>query len=605
MRVYSRGMLIALFLLASIPAVCAVHVWEKQEVEFQTTAEYQNPYTEVEVWVDLKGPGYAKRVYGFWDGGKTFRVRFLATTPGEWSWVSGSRPRDQGLVGKRGSFTAVAWTEAEKKANSTRRGFIRPTANGHAFEYADGSPFFYMADTWWAVPTFRYKWYDDDRERPIGPEMGFKDMVRVRQRQGFNGVAMLAALPAWDNDGRPRRIRLDGGTVVRNAWGKPGTESAKDMHNEGGRPFEFPGKVPGYEDVFPDVNRINPAYFQHMDLKIDYLNEQGFIPFIEVARRDLSMAWKKFYEWPESYARYIQYVFARYQANNCLYSPIHFDTKGASIPGREYNEAANLVIDRWGHPPFGTLASGNSNPSTLVNFGNADEARWLTFHQIGNQREHDFYWYLTEIFYTQPARPALHGEPYYSGLILGNQIGAPGGSDLDSLYCRSGTYGSVLSGGLAGYIYGAQGMWGADIEPEADHRMWEVLEWESAEQFRHLRTFIFSQGRRFQDLEPIADLVSPNKAGPVRGYQGWAYCARTPEQDFFLIYFEKDAPQAGLRGAKPGGIYEGKWFDPREGTWSEPFELTVDANGRASLPKQPADGDWGLRLVLTGQGPLL
>ena len=94
----------------------------------------------------------------------------------------------------------------------------------------------------------------------------------------------------------------------------------------------------------------------------------------------------------------------------------------------------------------------------------------------------------------------------------------------------------------------------------------------------------------------IADLVSPNKAGPVRDYQGWAYCARTPEQDLFLIYFEKDAPQAGLRGAKPGGIYEGKWFDPRTGAWSDSFELTVDANGRAGVPKQPTDNDWALRV---------
>ena len=599
--------IVLLLLFATLlSAASDVHVWEKQEVVLTAQGRYENPYTEVEVWIDLKGPNFARRVYGFWDGGKTFRVRFLATAPGEWSWISGASPRDLGLAGRTGSFTAIVWTEEEKTANPTRRGFIRPTANGHAFEYADGERFFYMADTWWAVPTFRYKWYDDDRPRPIGPDMGFKDMVRIRKEQGFNGVAMLAALPAWANDGRPRDIQLDDPerTWVRNAWGKPGTDFAKDMHNEGGRAFLFPGKVPGYEDVFPDVNRINPAYFQHMDKKIDYLNTQGFVPFIEVARRDLSQAWKKFYDWPITYARYVQYVFSRYQANNCLYSPIHFDWKGASIPGREYNEAANLVTDRWGRPPFGTLLSGNSNPSSLENFGGADEARWLTFHQIGNTREHDFYWYLTDIYHAKPARPALHGEPYYSGLALGTQLGAEGGTELDSLYCRSGMYGSVLSGGLAGYIYGAQGMWGADIDPNAKHRMWEVLKWESAEQFRHLRRFLSYHGRRFQELEPIPDLVSPNKAGPVRGYRGWAYCARTPDRGFFLIYFEKDAPQAGLRGAKPGGIYEGKWFDPRSGTWGEPFELTADANGRAPLPKQPTDNDWALSLVLTGQGPL-
>lgn len=599
------GWLFAVMAALLAGAETKVRVWEKQELTLEARAEYENPYTEVEVWIDLKGPGFARRVYGFWDGGRTFRVRYLATAPGEWSWVSGASPQDEGLAGKRGSFTVAEWSEAEKAENPLRRGFVRPTANGHAFEYADGTAMLYLADTWWATPTFRYKWHDDDKIRPVGPEMGFKDMVRVRKAQGFNGVALLAALPNWDNDGFPPTIQLDDPekTTVRNAWPKPGTKSAKDMHNEGGRPFLFPGRVPGYETVFPDVDRINPAYFQHMDKKIDYLNSQGFIPFIEVSRRDASQCWKKFYDWPISYARYIQYVFARYQANNCLFSPIHYDWRGYAISGRDFNDAANLVIDRWGRPPFGTLLSSNSNPSTLVNFGNADEARWLTFHQTGNRREHEFYWHLTEIFNTLPARPALHGEPYYSGLILGTQVGAPGGSDLDSLYSRSGLYGSFLSGGFAGYIYGAQGMWGADIEPEAAHRMWEVLTWASAEQARYLRNFAFSNDRRFQDLEPLPDLLMPSRAGPLHGYTGWAYCARTPEKDFFLIYFERGTPRAALRGARPG-TYEGKWFDPRSGEWSKPFEVSADATEYAQLPAKPTDDDWGLSLVYTGHGSL-
>ena len=61
------------------------------------------------------------------------------------------------------------------------------------------------------------------------------------------------------------------------------------MDNEGGRPFVFPGKVPGYENMFPDVDRVNPEYFRYVDRKIDYLNEQGFVPFIEVSRRDASL----------------------------------------------------------------------------------------------------------------------------------------------------------------------------------------------------------------------------------------------------------------------------------------------------------------------------
>ena len=41
-----------------------------------------------------------------------------------------------------------AWTEAEKQANPLRRGFLRPTANHHALEHADGTPFFALGDTW-------------------------------------------------------------------------------------------------------------------------------------------------------------------------------------------------------------------------------------------------------------------------------------------------------------------------------------------------------------------------------------------------------------------------------------------------------------------------
>jgi len=36
-----------------------------------------------------------------------------------------------------------------KQANVCRRGNIRTTANGHAFEYADATPCFLLGDTWW------------------------------------------------------------------------------------------------------------------------------------------------------------------------------------------------------------------------------------------------------------------------------------------------------------------------------------------------------------------------------------------------------------------------------------------------------------------------
>ncbi len=142
--------------------------------------------------------------------------------------------------------------------------------------------------------------------------------------------------------GFPWHIKMKDGTVVRSARLRWGTGSAADVKNEGGMPFFFPGKVPGYEDVFPDINRINPEYFKCADRKVDYLNSQGFVPFIEVMRRDASECWKKYYSWPEPYSRHIEYVWSRYQANNIVFSPIHLDTLHDRISTRDYVEAIDL-----------------------------------------------------------------------------------------------------------------------------------------------------------------------------------------------------------------------------------------------------------------------
>ena len=596
-----------------------VHVWEKVELTFQAENHYANPYTEVRIWVDLKGPKFERRCYGFWDGGNVFRVRVLATAPGDWTWHSGSNQKDAGLNDRRGSFEAVAWTDAEKTSLPIRRGFVRPSDNGHAFEYADGTPFLLLGDTWYAAATNRFPWHDDDQLRPVGPHAGFQDYVELRKHQGFNSVAIIAAFPNWATDGQPWEIWIDHddgqGLGVRSAWVDQGDITnhrprdqwqAKDMSNEGGRAFLFPGKVPGYEQVFPDVDRINPEYFKYMDRKIDYLNAQGFIPFIEVARRDITACWAKYYDWPESYSRYIEYVWSRYQANNCLFSPVHYDYPVLTATAAKLNQAANRVIDEFGPPPFGTLVSCNSSVSSLLDFGGPDQNRWLTFHQIGNGREHDYYWYLTEIFHADPPRPALNGEPYYSGMTDRRytptyRYGAPGGTEADDRYVRSGMYGSFLSGGFAGHIYGAEGIWGADVEPGSTPPMWQAFLWNSANQMQHLKTFAFSEGRRYQDLVPDANLVSPSATALTKGYVGWAYAARTPAKDLLMAFFEQGCPSGSLvRGLLPNRSYRAQWFDPRTGQWSKAGDGVYKANiwGWITVPDFPTDDDWGLKLTL-------
>jgi uncharacterized protein DUF4038/uncharacterized protein DUF5060 len=598
---------ILMLALAAVASAAPVHVWEKQELTFTAARASGNPYTDATVWVDLTGPSFRKRVYGFWDGGRTFKVRVVATEPGAWQWQSGSNPPDEGLAGKAGSFEAIDWTEAEKQQNPLRRGFLRATPNHHALQLADGTPFFILGDTWWATGTNCFKWVDDDEPRPLGPNAGFKDYVRYRKAQGFNLVGIIAAFPNWANDGKPAHIVMDNAerTVIRSAWLEFGANSAKNMDNEGGRPFLYPGKVPGYEDVFADVDRINPKYFDYLDRKIDYLNQQGFVPFIEVSRRDASQVWKRYYSWPDSYARLVEYIFARYQANNVLLSPIHFDTASESISAAEFLPAIEMALQQHGAPPFGTLLTGNPAPSTLLNWG---DGSWVTLHQIGNSREHDFYWYLTQIFNAVHPQPALNGEPYYSGYndargrASGYQFGAPGNTPKDDQFVRSGMYGSFLSGGLAGHIYGAEAIWGADVQPAAPVKMWEAFQWSSAAQMQHLRTFAFSIGPRYQELIPDADWVSPNRTQTTRGYEGWAYAAHTADREIAMAYFERTCPQSMVRALKPLSLYRAAWFDPRAGKWLDAGGgfLQTNAIGVIALPPFPGDADWGLRLRYAG-----
>jgi hypothetical protein len=114
----------------------------------------------------------------------------------------------------------------------------------------------------------------------------------------------------------------------------------------------------------------------------------------------------------------------------------------------------------------------------------------------------------------------------------------------------------------------------------------------------HLRTFALSEGTRYRDLVPDHGLVTPSRSGPAHGNRGWAYCARTPEQDLFMLYFEAGCPQASVRGALPERSYEARWFDPRQGSWIDAGPLASDQLCYLALPPFPGEGDWGLTLRL-------
>jgi len=214
-------------------------------------------------------------------------------------------------------------------------------------------------------------------------------------------------------------------------------------------------------------------------------------------------------------------------------------------------------------------------------------------------RDHNSHWLLTQIYHESiPPKPALNGEPYYVGYPPDTPV-RPDSAEAD-LYNRSGMYGSFLSGGFAGHIYGAVGLWGGDVESAADYAIWDAIGWKSGNEMRHLVTFAMSEGLRYRDLIPNADLLCPNKNHRTDGNCGWAYCARSPQKDLFLLYFEADCPPAVLRGVLFERDYFAVWFDPRDGRWIEAGILSSTSLCEIQLPAFPSDSDWAMKLSLQG-----
>jgi hypothetical protein len=596
-----------------------IHVWEMQEINLKAEQQYENFYTDVTCWIELKGPGFSKRVYGFWDGGNTYIVRIVATAPGTWQWASGSdQPSDNGLNNKSGAFEAINWTEKEIAENPNRRGFIRPTPNGHALQYADGYPFFMTGDTWLAGTTWRlpFRGAAPANGYVPGPGIGFEDAVIFRKGQGFNSVSMIASFPNWEADGNANTYADANGIYVRNAWEKfdylveDGKMTSKNMRDEYGYlPFNMSVEHPGVSDF----NQIIPEYFRSLDKKMQYLSEVGFVPLIETVRRDACPTWKAYFDFNKTYARYVQYLISRYGAYNIVFSGIHLDwiPKEYSLTAAEFNEALTYHLNQYGPLPYGQPHTSLINNSTYLQFGHDKQCPWLTMHSVGNKpRDHRVSGALDTLFNLVPHYPAINFEPYYTGwnheINMPNGERPPANSTRDNYFSRAQMYGSVLSGGLSGHVHGTAAY---DItttgEPEGMRpQIWTALKYESGNYMQHLRKFVLSEGNKYQELQICSEAIHPRKApgAPEKGLDGWSYMMRTPEKEFALLYFENQAVLPELTGFKPNASYALQWFNPINGEWSEKIVLRSGKKGALIIPafpdgKNPVGADWAAKIT--------
>lgn len=185
----------------------------------------------VQVAAEFAGPGGARlTIPAFWDGRSSWRVRFTPLAAGPWSFSTVANTADDpGLHGQKGAFDA----QPAQGENPLHRhgGILRVSENRHYLTYADGTPFFWLGDTWWFCPSKLVPF--DVSNRPDTPSM-YKRLIDTRREQHFSVVHMAFL-------------------------GESGVNGA-------------------YTDLF--AGKVSPDYWDMVDLYINYSNEAGIVPVI-------------------------------------------------------------------------------------------------------------------------------------------------------------------------------------------------------------------------------------------------------------------------------------------------------------------------------------
>jgi hypothetical protein len=202
------------------------------EWAYRTGKSYADPFNEVELDVVFQhASGVEHRVPAFWAGDGIWRVRFAPPVPGRYShYTVCSDTSNPDLHNRRGNFAVESYGGENPLY---RHGPLQVAADRRHLEHADGTPFFWLGDTWWMGLTKRLPW----------PE-GFETLTSDRVRKGFTLVQIVAGL-------YPDMEPYD----ARGA-------------NEAGYPWQA------------DFARINPSYFDAADARISYLADRALVPCV-------------------------------------------------------------------------------------------------------------------------------------------------------------------------------------------------------------------------------------------------------------------------------------------------------------------------------------
>lgn len=521
-----------------------VGIWMKYENEFQSEKIYENSLYDVKEFViTFTSPtGREKKVNGFWDGDKNWKVRFAPNEKGMWTFVTKcSDESNTGLHNINGSFECVA-NDSEHEIFT--KGSIKRPGGVYHLTYADGTPFFWTACTAWngALKSTEEEWdiYLEDRKS-----------------KNYNVIQL-----------------------VTTQW------RGGDADRYGQAAFDGCGRI-----------SVNPAFYQHLDKKMDKVNEYGLVaapvllwtlPFGQ--GRHLSPG----YFLPHEEAILLaKYIVARYGGHQVVW---FLGGDGRYVD--EYEQKwKNIGRGVFGGEHPGIVAQHPHGRSWIGNV--YEDEPWLDI--VGYQSSHSaaagtVNWInkgpMAEEWSQIPSKPIINLEPIYEQIR----------ENTTATDVRNASYWSVFATPVAGISYGANGIWpwlreGEKILNHGDAPWtdtWrESLDLPGGKQIGYLSAFM--QKFEWWKLKPAHQELLVNQPGD-QVYNHFISVLKSQNYETILVYVPA---KLDFKLYNPVNLqYKSQWFDPVNNEYSQ----IEDIAGQKSVLEFASPGDHDTVLILTSNG---
>jgi hypothetical protein len=411
---------------------------------------------------------------------------------------------------------------------------LQVSSNGRYLTYADGSPFFYMADTAWEL------------------------FNRLRLKQADQYLSTRAA---------------QGFTVIQ------AEINARFGSGANGAPF-----------IGNDVTRPNASYFRFVDAVVAKANSLGM--YLALVPLDSTWSQNGIFNKNNTY-QFGRFLGARYASAKIIWV-LGGDVPGNGGGGLDMwrNLAGGIARGAANRDQSKVLITYHPyyNQSSSQWFGNES---WLDFNavQSGHSLNRDNYNLIASDYGKRPTRPVIDIEGAYEDIPAGIKAGNPRLTDYD---VRKAAYWSVFAGSL-GVTYGNNNVWQFVTTPNSRNlatKSWQAaLSSPGVTSLAGLKRLLLS--RPFLNRVPDQSMI----VGATLSGTDHIQATRGADGSYAFVYSAGGKAITVNLSRLSGTQIEARWYNPRRPRSSINLGVFARGGNRTfKPPTSGANNDWVLVL---------